>query len=73
MNVINQSVRLTEKIESFETSECFVSIYKTDLECLGEEIQVLTSVHKNNGKLLVRFGNPAQIACIKRTYRVINR
>lgn len=58
-----------EYIEGFETSQCLVSIYKTNLHYLNDAIYVLTSVHKNNDKLLVRFGNASQIACIKNSYK----
>lgn len=64
-------IETTELVESFETSQCFVSVYKTGKRCLGEEILVLTSIHKNNDKIIVRFGNALQIACIKNSYRVI--
>ena len=59
---------LTKIVERFETTQCFVSIYETDLQYLGNQLYILKSVHKNNGKSIVRFGNACQIACMKNTY-----
>lgn len=68
----NNEIKLVEFVESFETNQCWVSIYKSDKHYKNEYIYVLTSVHKNNGKILIRFGNAAQIASIRNSYRVIN-
>lgn len=68
----NNEIKLTEFVESFETNQCWVSIYKTEKHYKGEQIYVLTSVHKNNGKYLIRFGNAAQIASIRNSYRIVN-
>ena len=70
---MDEQLKLTEKIESFETSQCYVNIYKTDKRFMTEEIYVITSVHKKYGKLLIRFGNAAQIASIRNTYRIIGQ
>ena len=66
-------IETSELVESFETNQCFVSVYKTGKRCLGEEILVLTSIHKNNDKILIRFGNAVQIACIRNTYKIVNQ
>ncbi len=72
MRLEDNEIKLVEFVESFETNQCWVSIYKSDKHYKNEYIYVLTSVHKNNGKILIRFGNAVQIASIRNSYRVIN-
>lgn len=69
---LSGEIQLLEFVESFETSQCWVNIFKTDKHYLTEDIYVITSVHKNNGKYLIRFGNACQIANIRDTYKKYN-
>ena len=64
-------IKLEELVERFETNHCWVSVHKSDKRYKNEQIYVLTSVHKNNGKTLIRFGNAVQIASIKNSYRAV--
>lgn len=68
---MKNEIKLVEFVESFETNQCWVSIYKSDKHYKNEYIYVLTSVHKNNGKYLIRFGNACQIASIRNSYKII--
>lgn len=63
-------IELGELLEDFETNQCYVRVYKTKYHFQSEDLYVLTSVHKNNGKYLIRFGNACQIACIRNSYRI---
>ena len=69
-NAIGGEIELGELLEDFETNQCYVRVYKTKCHFQSEDLYVLTSVHKNNDKILIRFGNACQIACIKNSYRI---
>lgn len=60
-----------QQLDSFETCQCSVTIYKTDLRILDEELFVIKSIRRKDGRILVRFGNALQIQNIAESYRKI--
>ena len=56
-------------LKTFETAQCIVVVFDTDLECERLKIYCIESFHKKTKKLNVRFGTKKQIEGIVRTYR----
>ena len=57
-------------IDQFETNQCHVSVMKTRMEDnYGNLLYIITSTHKKDGKVLVRFGTKSQIDQMIKTYK----
>ena len=64
-----EDIKNVKLVESFETNQCFVSIFETELSYYNEKLFMLISIHKNNYKMNVRYGNELQITGMKNTDR----
>ena len=52
---------MIKKLNEFETNQCWVTVYESDIKLFNETIYVIQSVHKNNGHINTRFGNEKQL------------
>ena len=51
----------TMSIGKFETCQCNVEIFSTPYVYRNERIYIVVSIHKKDGKELIRFGNRKQV------------
>lgn len=58
------------EIGAFETCQCFVHVYTTPYSYRDELIYVIVSIHKKDGKELIRFGNRKQVQNIIDSYNL---
>lgn len=57
-------------ITSFETVQCNVFVYKTDFEFEGEFVYIIKSIHRANGKEVIRFGTERQVRNMSDSYNI---
>ena len=57
-------------VKEFETNQCRVYVYDTGFAVDYDHIYCIRSYHKNNDKVLTRFGTRQQVESIVATYRI---
>ena len=62
-----------ELVKEFDTTQCHVSVYKTNYRAKKHDIYCIVSVHNKDGKENVRFGTLEQIQGIAKTYRQVRK
>lgn len=60
-------------IEKYETNQCLVEVFETDIILENHKVYIIRSIHKNNYKQLIRFGTRQQIDSIIRSYIIEKR